>query len=67
MQDQKLLTLCCHSFSGCGRELAAVVSAPKGCQYLIKGCLQPIRTEITQDTKQEIIDSLLTLIPGMGQ
>jgi len=35
MQDQKSLTLCWRSLSGCGREYAAFVSASEHGQYLI--------------------------------
>jgi len=58
MQYLKLLMLCWRSFSGCGREHVAVVSASKSCQYLINGCLQPIGASITQDAKLKIVDSV---------
>jgi len=67
MQDLKLLMLRWCSFSGFCREHVAVVFAFKGCQYLINGCLEPIRTEITQDTMLTIVDTPLTLILRLGR
>jgi len=67
MQVLKLLTLRWCSFSGCRREHVADVFASKGCQYLINGCPQPIRTQLTQDAKLEIIDAPLTLMLRMGR
>jgi len=67
MQNQKLLTLCWWSFLGWGRERAAIIFAPKGGQYLIYGCLQPITSGITQDARPKIIDAPLTVIFRMGQ
>jgi len=44
MQDQKMLMLHWHSFSGWGRERDAIVFASKGGQYLIDGSLQATAT-----------------------
>jgi len=65
MQEQQLLTLRWRSFSECGRERVAVVFVPKGCQYLINGCLQPIGTYITQYRKLTIINAPLRLMLRM--
>jgi len=43
-------------------ERVAAVFAPKDCQYLFNGCLQPIGRKITQDPKVKIVDTLLVLI-----
>jgi len=67
MQDQKLLMLRWRWFSECGREHFAVAFAPKDCHYLINGCLQPIRTYITQDAKLKVNDAPLQLILRMRQ
>jgi hypothetical protein len=58
IQYQQLLSLHWHSFSECCSEHVAVVFAPRGCQYLINGCLQPIGTCITQDVMLTMIDTL---------
>jgi len=55
MQDQKLWTLCWHSFSEWGSKGITVVFATKGGQYLIYGCLQPITTKIPQNEKPQTL------------
>jgi len=67
MHQVNLLTLRWRSFSRCSGEHVAVVLASKGCQYVINGCLQPIRKEITQDSKLTIVDTPLTLILRIRQ
>jgi len=66
-QDQKSLRCRWRSVSGCGREGAHIVFAPKGGKCLIYGCLQLIATLITHDAKPKIIDALWRLIFGRGQ
>ena len=43
-----------------------MVFAPKGGQYIIDACLQPITSMIAQDARQNIIDTWLTLIVRIG-
>jgi len=62
MQDQQSLTLHSRSLSGWGREHLSNVFAPKGGQFLIYGCFQPIASWITHDARLKIIDARLTLI-----
>jgi len=61
MQDQKSLTLHWQWFSEWGRERVDIVFASQGGQYFFYGCLQPIATWITPDTKLKIIDAPLML------
>jgi len=67
MQDQKSLTFKGHSFSRCGREHVASSFAYKGGQYLINQYCQPIATQVTHDTKPQIVDPPLTLTFRIGQ
>jgi len=67
MQSQKSSTLCWHSFSECGWQRVAIVSASKGSQYVIYGHLQPIDIYVTPDAKSKISDALLMLIFRMGK
>jgi len=67
IQQLNLLTLHWRSFSGWGREPLPLVFASTGCQYLINGCLQPIKRWITLDAKLKIVDTPLTLILTMRQ
>jgi len=67
MHYQKLLILYWYSLPGWGREHVDIVFAHIGGWYLIYGCLQPIASQITQDTWPKIVDALLTLICRMGQ
>ena len=67
MRQLQLFRLCWHSFSGCGRKHVAVVFASKCYQYWINGCLQPIRTSITQDAKVKMVDAPLKPILRMRQ
>jgi len=67
LQDQKLLTLCWHSFSEWGRERVTSSLAYNASQYLIYECLQPIATHITQDARPKIVHALVTLIFRMGK
>jgi len=54
-----------HSFWACDREHVTVVYPSKGCQYLINGCLQPIRTWMIQNGKLKMVHAPLTLILRM--
>jgi len=67
MQHQQPLRLYWRSYSWCSRERVAVGFAPKGCQYLNNGCLQPMGTQISQGAMLRIFDTPLTLILKMGQ
>jgi len=67
MQDHQSVTFQWFAFSGWCTESVATVVAPKGGQYLLYGCLQPIACCITQDARPKIIDTPLTLIFRMGQ
>ena len=67
MQNLQLLTLRWCSFSVSSREHVAVVFDPRGCQYLLNGCLQPIGTYMTQDTWLPIVDTPSTIIFRVGR
>jgi len=66
LQDQKLLTLSWRSFSEWGGEHVAFSFANKGVLDLIHECLQPIATQITQNSRPKFIDAALMLIFRMG-
>ena len=67
MRDLKLLMRCRRSFSGCGMEHVPGAFPLDGCQYLINGCPQQIGTEITRDASLKIVDTLWTVILGIGR
>jgi hypothetical protein len=67
MQNQSSLTHCWCSFSWCGRGYAAIAFALKGGQYSIYVSVQPCTTQITNNAKPKIVNTLLTLIFMMGQ
>jgi len=65
MQDQKLLTLCWHSFLGGGRDIITRLRAYKGGQYCDYGQMLAYSQVIIQDARPEIGDAPLTLISRM--
>ena len=67
MKGQKSFMFSWWSFSWWGRQRVSSSVAYEGSQYPIDDCLQPIATQITQDARQRINDTLLTLIFRMGQ
>jgi len=66
MQCQQSLTFRGHSFSREGRKCFTFCFSYKGGQNFIYHCLQPITTQITQDTRPSIVDALLRLTFRMG-
>jgi len=67
MQGQQSLTLHWRSFSRWGREVVTFSFSYIGGQYFIKDWLQPVATQITQDTRPTIVDSPSMLVFRMGQ
>jgi hypothetical protein len=67
IQDNKLLTVSCRSFSRWGREQNTSDFDMEGSQYVVYEWLQPITTYVTQDAHPKIIDALLIVIFRMGQ
>jgi hypothetical protein len=59
--------LCWSWFSRRDRGSVAVVFAAEGCLYLMNGCLQPIRSQITHDIELKFFEVLLTLIFRFGR
>jgi len=67
MQDQILLMLHWHSFSGGGSNIVAVLCAYQDGQYCDYGVILLCSPVIIQDARPEISDAPLTLIARMGQ
>ena len=67
LQDQKLMTLCGRSYSEWGLECVATSFAHKDSQYHIYEWPQPIATQITNDARSTIVDTLLTILFRMRQ
>jgi len=55
-----------HFHCGSGEHVAFSFSY-KGSQYFVFDCLQPVATQIAQDTQPTIVDAPLKLISKMGQ
>jgi len=66
LEGQISLTLHCHLFSHWGKERVSSYLSYVGGQYIIHECHQPIATQIMEDSRPEIYDTLLTLIFNMG-
>jgi len=67
MQDQKLLTLCWHSFLGGSCNIVTTIFAHKGSQYYNYGLMSLHSQVIIQDARHTIVDPPLRLISRMGQ
>jgi len=62
MQDQKLLTLCCHSFLGGGSDIVGAIFPHKGGQNFDYSLISLHSCLIIQDARTKSVDAPLTLI-----
>ena len=67
MQAQQSLTHRWHTFSSWGRQHVTFTFSYKDGQYFVYDCLQPVATQITQDTGPTIVGAPWMLIFKIGQ
>jgi len=67
MQNQKLLSLCCHSFCGCGNVYLKLCFSRTGHHYFEYTLLPHSVPHFGQDARPKIVDTPLRLIFRMGQ